>query len=213
MPAKYCWPGMPISAGEQTNACQTSRFSPSHRALSKDGLRLSQSVSCQCGPMVVKPSASDEPAAVGVRGGGGLLDEEPVLVADAMPPGPGPELAHRRVVAAEASLGVDRHGVRPAGLGMNLQAVPVRAVAEEAVVIVDRQVAQRLAEVVQEAVAHGAAVDDPAGHHRQTGQQVVAAAAAELLAQRRRPVGDLDLPTVGVQVLERRARPAARHRR
>ncbi len=148
----------------------------------------------------------NELAAVGVRGGGGLLDEEAVGVADAMPPRPGPELAHGRVVEAEALLGVDRHRVRPAGLRMNLQPVPVGAVAEEPVVIVDGQVAHRPAKVVQEAVAHDAAVHDPAGDDRQVRQQVVAAALAEFLAQRGRPVGDLDLPTIRVQILERLAR-------
>ena len=146
-----------------------------------------------------------EPAAVGVRGGGGLLDEEAVGVADAMPPGPGPELGHRHVVETQAALGVDRHRVRPAGFGMDLQAVPVRPVAERAVMVVDREVAEGLAEIVQEPVADRAAVDDAAGHHRQERQQIVAAALAELLAQRGRPVDGLHLPAVGVQILERAA--------
>ena len=77
--------------------------------------------------MSVKPSRHNQPVAVGVRRRGGLLHEEAVGVADAMPPGPGPELGHRRVVRAEAALGVNRHRVRAAGLGMDLQAMLVRA--------------------------------------------------------------------------------------
>src|SRR5688572_5105958 len=49
---------MPSLSGEHTNACHTSRFNPSVQAKSNDGFRLSQIVSCQCGPMVVNPSAS-----------------------------------------------------------------------------------------------------------------------------------------------------------
>ncbi len=49
-----------------------------------------------------------------------------------------------------ASIG---HGVRAAGFGMNLQPVPVGVVAEDPVMVVDGKVAQRLAEIVQEAVA------------------------------------------------------------
>ncbi len=197
---------MPVESGEQTKACQTSRFMPSHSALSNDGFRLSQSRSCQFGPMVVKPSASDDVVAVGVRGGRGLLDEEAVFVADAVLPRPRPELAHRRVVPAEAALGVNRHRVRPAGFGMNQQAVPVRVVAEKLVMIVNRQVAERLAEIEQEPVALFAAVDDPSGDDRQPRQQIIAAALAKFRAQRRRPVDVFDFPTVRVEIFQRIAR-------
>ena len=84
---------------------------------------------------------------------------------------------------AEAALGVNGHRVRAARFGMNLQAVPVRIVAEEAVMVVNREVAERLAVVSQKAVALLPAVDDAAGHHRQERQQVVAAALPKLLPQ------------------------------
>src|SRR6185437_10244373 len=72
----------------------------------------------------------DERVTIGVGGGGGLLDEESIFIADAMPPGPGPKLAHRNVVEAQALLGIDRHCMRSAALRMNLQTVPMRATAK-----------------------------------------------------------------------------------
>jgi hypothetical protein len=96
VPAKYCWPGTPIDAGEHTKACQTRRFRPSVDARSKLGLRLSQSVSCQWGPIVVKPSAATRDgrrwaALAGCFEEAGDV-EDPVLRRS------GPELRHRDVV-------------------------------------------------------------------------------------------------------------------
>ena len=144
--------------------------------------------------------------AIGVRGGGGLLDKETVFVADAVFPRPGPEFAHRHVVPAEVALGVNRHRVRPAGFGMDFQAVPVRVVAEKMVVIVNGQFAQRFAEIEQKPVALVAAVDDAPGEHRQPRNKIVAVALAKFRAQRRRPVDSFDLPTVGVEIFQRFAR-------
>ena len=121
----------------------------------------------------------DEPASVGVRGRRGLLDEEPVVVADPVPPRPCPELRHGHVVETEAALRVDRHRVRPAGLRMDQQPVLVGSVAKRAIVVVDYQVAQRLAKIVEESVARVAALDDAAGQHRQPRQRIVPAALLE----------------------------------
>ena len=54
---------------------------------------------------------------------------------------------------------------------MNLQPVLVRAVAEDAVMVVNRQVAERLAEVIEEAVADRAGVHNAAGDDRQNGSR------------------------------------------
>src|ERR1035437_4539139 len=89
---------------------------------------------------------------------------------------------------------------------MNLQAMLVRAVAEDAVVIVYREVAERLAEVIQEAVADWTRIHNAAGQDRKERQRIIAAALTELLAQRRRPVKRLDLPTVRMEILERAPR-------
>ena len=85
--------------------------------------------------------------AVSMRRRGGLLDKKPVGVADAVFPGPGPELRHRCVVHTQAALGVNGHSVGAAGFGVNLQAMLMRALAEVLVVVVDGQVSQRLAQV------------------------------------------------------------------
>ena len=149
-----------------------------------------------------EPFRQHEVVPVRVRGAGGLLDEETVFVADAMRPRPCPELAHRRVVPAEAALRVNRHGVRPAAFGMNQQAVLVRAVLEQLVMIVNRQVAHRLPKVVQETVALVAAVDDFPRNDWQPVQQIVAAPFLKFLAQGRRPVCHSHLPTVRGEILQ-----------
>ena len=145
-----------------------------------------------------------EPAAVGVRGRGGLLDEEPV---GRRRRGAATTRPRTRDIGTSlmprqrwASIGT---ACGPPDSGWICSPCLCAPVAERAVMVVDRQVAEGLAEIVQEPVADRAAVHDPAGQDRQEGQQVVAAPLAELLAQRGRPVDRLDLPTVGVQILQR----------
>ena len=124
----------------------------------------------------------DELSSVGVRGGGRLLDEETVFIADAMPRRPSPEFAHRRVVVAETPLGVDWDGVRPAGLGVNQEPVPVCSVFEQSIMIVNGEIAQGLAKIMQETVAHGPVVHDGSRDDGQERQQIVTAPAPKLLA-------------------------------
>ena len=79
--------------------------------------------------------------AVSVRGARGLLDEKTVFFADAVRPRPRPKFAHRHVVPAEAALRINRHGMRAAAFGMDFQAVLVRVIAKQPIVIVNREVA------------------------------------------------------------------------
>ena len=144
----------------------------------------------------------DQFAAVGVGGGSRLLDEEAVFVADAVLPRPGPELRHGHLVHAEATLRVDRRGMGAARLRVGLQARLRRVRHERLVVVGDRQVAEGLPEIVEEAVGGLAIVDDAARQRRQERQEIVAAALPELGAQGGRPVDGLDFPTVGVEVLQ-----------
>ena len=58
VPAKYSCPGKPVSSGEQTTACQTSKFIPSQTAWSNEGFKLSEKDSRQCMPILVNPSAA-----------------------------------------------------------------------------------------------------------------------------------------------------------
>ena len=129
-----------------------------------------------------------------------------------MPPRPRPELAHGDVVGAEALLGVNRHSVRAAALRMRLQPARLRQRGQHSVMVVGDAVGTRPAEIVEETIARRATVDDAAGDDGEKRDQVVAAAPPELLAERRRPVGDLDLPAVRVQVLQRRAGERSRPR-
>src|SRR5580658_11390493 len=99
-------------------------------------------------------------AAVSMRRAGWLFDKEPVFVADAVLPRPGPEFAHGRVVPAQAALRVNGNGVRAAGFRMNQQAVLVGVVAEQTVMMVDGQVAQGLAVIGQETIALVPSVDN-----------------------------------------------------
>ena len=145
----------------------------------------------------------DEPSAVGVRGGGGLFYKKTVLVADAVRPRPRPEFRHRHIVHAEASLRVDRNRVRPAGLGMNSQSVPVRERGERRVVFVHRKIAEGLAVIVEETVACRTRINDVPGENRQERQQIVVAPFFELLPKCGRPVVGLDFPTVRVQIFQR----------
>src|ERR1017187_4036054 len=85
---------------------------------------------------------------------------------------------------------------------MDLQPVLVRAVTEDAVVIVYCQVAERLAEIIQEAITQWARIHNTARQDRIEGEWIIAAALAELLAQRGRPVQGLDLPAIRVEILE-----------
>jgi hypothetical protein len=130
---------------------------------------------------------------------GGLLDEEAVGVAHAMAPRPGPELAHGSVVETQALLGVDGHRMGAAAFGVNQESVAMSAVTEQTVVVVDGQVPEGPSEVMQEAVAFFAAVDDPAREDGQPRFWIVAAAALKLLRQRRGPIGDLHFPAVGMK--------------
>ena len=75
------------------------------------------------------------------------VHEKTVGIADAVHPRPPPEFAHRHVVPAEAALGVDRHGVRPAAFGVDAETVLVGVVAEQPVMVVIRQVAELMAVV------------------------------------------------------------------
>src|ERR1035438_7660039 len=88
---------------------------------------------------------------------------------------------------------------------MNLQPILVRKVAEDAVMVVNRQVAERLAEVVEEAVADRTRVHNAACQNREERKRIITAALAELVAQRGRPVERFDLPTVRVEILQRLA--------
>src|ERR1017187_1856684 len=88
---------------------------------------------------------------------------------------------------------------------MNLQPMLVRKVAEDAVMVVNRQVAQRLAEGVEEAVTHWTGVHNSACQDREERKRVIAAALAELVAQGGSPVERFDLPTVRVEILQRLA--------
>src|ERR1035441_6204329 len=85
---------------------------------------------------------------------------------------------------------------------MNRQPMLVRKVAEDAVVVVNRQVTERLAEVVQEPIADRTRVHNAACQNREERKRIITAALAELLAQGGRPVERLDLPTVRVEILQ-----------
>src|ERR1035437_3641864 len=88
---------------------------------------------------------------------------------------------------------------------MNLQPMLVRKVPEDAVVVVNGQVAQRLAEVVEEAVADWTGVHNAACQDREERKRIIAAALPELLAQRGCPVERLDLPAIRMEILQRLA--------
>lgn len=102
----------------------------------------------------------DEGLAVGVGGGGGLLDEEAGDVGGAVAFCLCPELGGGNGGEAEGALGVDVGVVGAAGLGVDAEVVFLRAFEEGAVVVVDGEVAEGLAEVGEEALAGVAADDD-----------------------------------------------------
>ena len=152
---------------------------------------------------VGKPLGKDIFVAVGMRGAGGLFHKKTVVVANPVGPGPGPEFAHGRVVPAEAALGINRHGMGAATFGMDANAVGVGAVAEQPVMIVNRQITEGFAVVKQEPVAGFATVDDATGQDGQPGEQIITATFLKFFAEQGRPVGEFDFPTVGMQIFQR----------
>ena len=93
--------------------------------------------------------------------------------------------------------------------------MPVRIVAKQSIMIIDRQVTQRLAVVEEKPVARLAAVDNFTGDDRQPGQQVVTFAPQKFRAQRGCPIDVLNFPTVGVKIFQgfARERPGIRDQR
>src|SRR3989339_194078 len=119
---------------------------------------------------------------------GWLLHEETVLVPDPVPPRPCPEFAHRSIIKTQASLCINGHRVRAARFRVNQHSMPVSAVTEWTVMIVDSEITYRLLEIVHESVTGIPVVNNPACQDRHPWQHVVTAPLPEFLTDRRRPV-------------------------
>ena len=121
VPAKYAWPGLAHLVRRAVERVQHHQIEPLAGRLIEHRLQIAR---------VFLPLRADrrerlghhDPLAVDVGRRGGLLGEEPLVVANPMRWRAGPEFAHRNVVAAQAHQGVDRRGVRAARLRMNSQA-------------------------------------------------------------------------------------------
>ncbi|MPN49588.1 hypothetical protein SDC9_197210 [bioreactor metagenome] len=110
-----------------------------------------------------KALSQDELAAVNMRSRRRLLHKEAILVPDTMTPGPSPKLAHRSVVPTQTALGIDRNSVGAARLRMNQEPLCMGTVTENSVVMINSQIAQGLAVIMEKSIANRAAVHNPAG--------------------------------------------------
>src|SRR5436190_17187220 len=93
---------------------------------------------------------------------------------------------------------------------MDLEPMPMGVVAEQAIMMIDREITERPAKIVEKTIAQRTTIDNPSGKHREKREQIVTAALAKFFAQSRRPVNRLDLPTVRVQIFQRLAGERAR---
>ena len=182
---------------------------PLAQRLVKGGLEVIPDFFLPVGSDGGKALGKDQGMAVGVGGARRLFDKKAVIVANAMGPGPRPKFAHGGIVPAEAALGVNRHRVRTAAFRMDADAEFVRLIAKQAVMVINRQITKGLPVIKQKPVAFRAGIDDAPGQHRQPRQQIIAMPFLKFLAQRRRPVGQLNFPAIGVKIFQAATRQRA----
>ena len=143
----------------------------------------------------------DEPLTVGMRRTGALPHRQARLLGGDVRSGARPVFTVGNIACAHDLQSVDRRVTGPPGLGVYQHAVRVGELPERLIVVVEDAVADRPADVLQKTVRHLGAVDDTAGHHRQVGPEIVAPEFPELFGETVRPVDEPHFPAVGQQEL------------